>query len=75
MTERISAGDGDSKVAKLLAPEEVRVGDFVAVMQVMYELPSFYWCADAMLVPHDKPVRLQFLCQESGARRTGKIKA
>lgn len=65
MAERRSAG-GESKVAKLLAPEEVRPGDYVAVMQVVYELPSFFWCADTLLIPHDKPVRLQLLPDDGG---------
>jgi hypothetical protein len=51
----------DSALAKSLAPEEVRVGDFVAVLHVTYELPSFYWCAESFRIPYDQPVRLQLL--------------
>ena len=33
-------------LAKTLAPEEVRVGDFVAVLQEEYEYPEFMWSCD-----------------------------
>jgi hypothetical protein len=65
-TEPHAAGD-DPTVVKPLAPEEIRPGDYVAVMQVVYELPSFFWCADTLLIPHDKPVRLLFLPADGGA--------
>lgn len=64
-TDQHSAGD-DSMVVKPLAPEEIRPGDYVAVMQVVYELPSFFWCADTLLIPPDKPIRLQFLPEDGG---------
>lgn len=61
-----SAGDTDSKVAKVLAPEDVRAGDYVAVLQVMYELPSFLWCGDFGTVKIDEPVRVPFMANEGG---------
>lgn len=30
-------------LAKPLAPEEIRVGDFVTPLHVFYDFPSFYW--------------------------------
>ena len=50
----------DASLAKSLAPEEIRPGDHVALLNVVYELPSFFWCDDAALMPPDQPVRIQF---------------
>ena len=55
------SSEKDSSVAKALAPEDVRVGDFVALLQVTCELPSFLWCADATILPPHEPVRIQYL--------------
>jgi len=51
----------NSTLAKALAPEEIRPGDFVAVLHEIAELPSFYWCADAALHPRDELVRIRFI--------------
>lgn len=61
-----SAGDTDSKVAKVLAPEDVRAGDYVAVLQVVYELPSFLWCGEIGTVRHDEPVRIPLMPRQGG---------
>lgn len=53
-------------LARSLAPEEVRQGDFVAVLQVTYEVPSFMWRADSFQIPHDEPVRIQFMPDGGG---------
>lgn len=53
-------------MAKPLAPEDVRVGDFVAVLHRTYELPSFWWNAEAFQAPLDKPVRLQLIPDSAG---------
>lgn len=58
------AARGNSAVARVLAPEDVRVGDFVAVLDVTCELPSFLWCADANVLPAHEPVRIRFLPYE-----------
>jgi hypothetical protein len=47
-----------STLAKALAPEEIRRGDFV---EEIVELPSCFWCADSALLPHDEPVRIRFV--------------
>lgn len=57
---------GVATLARPLAPEEVRVGDFVAVLNVTYELPSFWWCAESYRIPHEQPVRLQYLPEDGG---------
>jgi len=50
----------DGTLAKALAPEEIRAGEYVALLNVVYELPSFFWCDDAALVPREQPVRILF---------------
>ena len=59
-TARRSRG-AEATLAKPLAPEDVRKGDFVGVLYVIYELPSFFWCAESFQIPHDEPVRLQLV--------------
>jgi hypothetical protein len=48
-------------LAKALAPEDIRPGDFVALLDELYEYPSFWWCADATLLAPDEPVRIRFV--------------
>lgn len=60
------AGETDSKMAKVLAPEDVRVGDYVAVMHVVCELPSFLWCGDVGTGRQDEPVRIPFMPRQGG---------
>jgi hypothetical protein len=57
----------DATLAKALAPEEIRPGDYVALLNVVYELPSFFWCDDAALVPREQPVRIQFTPENGSA--------
>ena len=49
-----------STLARVLAPEEVRPGDYVALLDEVYEFPSFWWCADTTLFPPTEIVRLRF---------------
>lgn len=60
------AGSQDSTLASTLAPEDVRVGDFVTLLQVTYEVPSYLWCADATLLEREVPVRLPWLPECGG---------
>lgn len=55
-----STDGAEATLAKALAPEEIRAGDYVALLNVVYELPSFFWCDDAALMPREQPVRIQF---------------
>jgi hypothetical protein len=48
----------DSYVSRSLAPEDLRCGDFVAILQEIDEWPSFFWHCDAQLLPPNEPVRL-----------------
>lgn len=56
----------DSTLAKALAPEEIRPGDYVTLLDEIAELPSFFWCADAATLPYDEPVRIRFRPQGGG---------
>lgn len=48
--------------ARRLAPEDVRVGDDVAIVEITYQVPSFLWCgADAVTMPPERPVRMTYL--------------
>ena len=50
-----------SALAKVLAPEDIRPGDFVTKLHASTELPSFLWCADASTLPLHEPIRFQFI--------------
>jgi hypothetical protein len=53
-------------VAKPLAPEDVRPGDYVALLHEIFELPSYWWCTDSALHPRDELVRIRLVpTQES----------
>jgi hypothetical protein len=48
-------------LAKSLAPEEIRPGDFVTPIYAVAEVPSYWWCADDWNTPRDEPVRMRFM--------------
>lgn len=50
--------NAESALARALAPEEIRAGEFVAVLYVISEWPSFFWDGDSALRPHDELVRI-----------------
>jgi hypothetical protein len=52
--------EAGSTLARALAPEDVRPGDYVALLHEICDYPSFYWCADSTLLPPDQPVRIRF---------------
>jgi hypothetical protein len=51
----------EATLAKSLAPEEVRRGDFVTPLYVVAEVPSFWWRCDSWTQPIEEPVRMRFL--------------
>jgi hypothetical protein len=59
-------GAKDLTTAKVLAPEDVRAGDYVALLQVIYELPSFFWCGGVGTIRPDEPVRIPFVPNNGG---------
>jgi hypothetical protein len=52
------ATSDDTYVSRSLAPEDLKCGDFVAILQEVVEWPSFFWHSDAGLLPPNEPVRL-----------------
>jgi hypothetical protein len=60
----LQPSDTSSTLARALAPEDIRRGDYVALLDEVWELPSFWWCADATLLPPDVPVRIRFIPRE-----------
>ncbi|HEX5105717.1 MAG TPA: hypothetical protein VFV87_17980 [Pirellulaceae bacterium] len=54
-------------VSRALAAEDLRCGDYVAILHEVVEWPSFFWCAaDPHLLPPDQPVRLATRSSEAG---------
>src|SRR5215213_5023638 len=45
-----------TSLAKALAPEEIRRGDFVTPLYVISQWPSWYWDEDDALHPREQPV-------------------
>ena len=56
------------KTIRTLAPEDVRVGDYVAITQLVVELPSFFWDDSATRDPSD-PVRMPWIPGDGGLPR------
>jgi len=53
-------------MAKFLAPEDVRAGDYVALLHVVHEIPSFWWCSGMGTIRPDEPVRVPFMPKNAG---------
>ena len=56
----------ESHVARTLAAEDLRCGDFVSVLYEVVDWPSFLWTRDPQLLPPDEPVRIQSRPADSG---------
>lgn len=59
-------------LAATVAPEDLRPGDFISVLNETFELPSFLW-ADSPIAGRDELVRIR--CCASGAGAPLKVKA
>jgi hypothetical protein len=60
------AQSAESKMAKVLAPEDLRVGDYVALLHVVREVPSF-WLRDGIrAIGPIEPVRIAFMLNNGG---------
>lgn len=51
-------------LAATLAPEDVRCGDYVAVLDEFFELPSWLWCES--VTDADQPIRVRYRASEAG---------
>jgi hypothetical protein len=52
-------------LAKPLAPEEIRVGDFVTPLHMFYDFPSFFW-NDCAIGRRDETVRICTIPESGG---------
>jgi hypothetical protein len=55
-----------SSLAKVLAPDDIREDGYVAVLYEVCQLPSFFWCEDATLMPPQQPVRIHLIPDDAG---------
>ena len=62
-----------SSLARSVAAEDLRRGDIVAILDEIYELPSFLWSCDTHLLPPQEPVRMKWRTTDNG--RPLKVKA
>lgn len=60
------AAESPLTLATRLAPEDIRPKDFVAVLNQVYELPSFLWSCSSTLLSNDEPVRLCLMSRDPG---------
>ncbi len=58
-TECTSTAAAEATLAKPLAPEDIRLGDFVTPLYVISEMPSYWWSGSSWNLPHDEPVRVR----------------
>jgi hypothetical protein len=58
-TEYTSSAVAEATLAKALAPEDIRPGDFVTPLFTTAEVLSFWWNGGAWNLPPDQPVRVR----------------
>jgi hypothetical protein len=54
-------------LARSLAPEDIRPGDYVTPLHLLAEVPSYWWCDDDWSLPRDRPVYIRFITNCDGA--------
>jgi hypothetical protein len=55
-----------ASLARSLAAEDLRCGDFVGILNETIELPSYHWRSDGQLLPPDELVRIVYRPAEGG---------
>jgi hypothetical protein len=56
----------ENEAARTLAPEDLRAGDYVSLDYEIIDLPSFFWCCDAQILPPGEPVRMPWQTADCG---------
>src|SRR5436305_1985225 len=56
----------DTALARPLAPEDLRRGDFVGILHEVMELPSWFWSCDSHVLPPHEPVRVTYRSDHGG---------
>ena len=54
------------QIAKQLAPEDIQVGDYVALLEITYQYPSFSWDADPVTLPPHEPICIKWESHAGG---------
>lgn len=54
-------------LAKTLAPEDIRPGDYVTPLFILAEVPTYFWRMDAWDQPPEEPVRMRFMPSTQGS--------
>jgi hypothetical protein len=62
----IRTNDLGPQLASCVAPEDLNCGDYVAVLNVIHEFPSFLWCCESASIEPDQPVQVKFKDSKSG---------
>lgn len=53
-------------LAALVAAEDLQCGDVIALLNEVYEYPSFLWLCDGQMTPPDQPVRIRWRARQAG---------
>ncbi|MDA0833167.1 MAG: hypothetical protein O2955_04125 [Planctomycetota bacterium] len=56
----------ETTLAKPIAAEDLRHGDYVAVLSEILEIPSFLWCGETSSLPANEAVRLNWQSSSTG---------
>jgi hypothetical protein len=55
-----------TSVAARIAGEDLKLGDYITVLNEIVELPSFLWCCAPVSLPPDEPVRFRYTPRGAG---------
>lgn len=61
-----TATNCETYVGRTVAPEDVRCGDFVSILNEVVEYPSFLWWCDPQLLAPNEPVRVKWRAPDEG---------
>ena len=56
----------ESELARSLAAEDIRHGDVIAVLDTVYEFPSFLWNGEFQGLAPEEPVRVRLRSRHTG---------
>lgn len=56
----------ESTLAASVAGEDLRIGEYVAVLNEVHEFPSFFWDCDATTLSPHEVVRLRYTARDAG---------
>jgi hypothetical protein len=60
------SNDSEIELAASVAPEDLRCGDSVAILSLVHEYPSFFWCCDSTISSRHEPVRVSYTWPDGG---------